>query len=117
MYVVLYLPTDNDPEVFGPFPTSQRAAQVMRRISAAAGKPINVGEDGALATIDIWIDSERNRYQLLKNRPNRPSGLADAEKPPLEGGFCLSGRRDSNPRPLDPQSTIRRVTSYRTMIR
>ena len=66
MYVVLYLPTDNDPEVFGPFPTPQRAAQVMRRISAAAGKPINVGEDGALATIDIWIDSERNRYQLLK---------------------------------------------------
>jgi hypothetical protein len=66
MYVVLYLPADNDPETFGPYPTPQRAAQALRRISGAAGRPIDVGDDGALATVDVWIDHERNRYQLLK---------------------------------------------------
>lgn len=66
MYVVLYLPTDNDPEVFGPFPTAQRAAHIVRQLSAAAGTPMNLGGEGALATIDVLIDNERNRYQLIK---------------------------------------------------
>lgn len=66
MYIVLYLPEDNDPEVFGPYPTAARAAQSLRRISGAAGAPINVASSGALATIDVWIDGDRNRYQLLQ---------------------------------------------------
>ncbi len=65
MYVLLYLPELADPEVFGSFPTPQKAINVLRRISAAAGTQIDLSHS-ALATIDVTIDRERHRYQLLK---------------------------------------------------
>ena len=65
MYILLYLPEHADPEVFGTFPTPQRAINVLRRISAAAGTQIDLSQS-ALATIDVTIDLERHRYQLLK---------------------------------------------------
>ena len=66
MYVLLYLPELADPEVFGPFPTPQRAVNILRRISEAAGTPIDVSHSALLATIDVKIEGERHRYQLLK---------------------------------------------------
>ena len=66
MYVLLYLPQEADPEVFGPFPTPQKAVNILRRISAAAGEQIDVSHSALLATIDVKIDGERHRYQLLK---------------------------------------------------
>ena len=66
MYVLLYLPEAADPEVFGPFDTPQKAVNVLRRISAAAGEQIDVSHSTLMATIDVHIDGERHRYQLLK---------------------------------------------------
>jgi len=66
MYILLYLPEESDPEVFGPFATPQKAANVLRRISSAAGEPIDVSHSALLATLDVHIDDERHRYQLLK---------------------------------------------------
>ena len=66
MYMLLYLPQEADPELFGPFPTPQKAINILRRISEAAGKNIDVSHSALLATIDVKIDDERHRYQLLK---------------------------------------------------
>ncbi|MGH8912598.1 MAG: hypothetical protein ACRDVD_08800 [Acidimicrobiia bacterium] len=66
MYVVLYLPEAGHPEVFGPYATPTIAASALRRISAAAGDPIDVSHSALLATIDVRILDELHRYQLLK---------------------------------------------------
>src|SRR5687768_11698800 len=66
MYMLLYLPQEADPELFGPFVTPQRAINILRRISDAAGQQIDVSHSTLLATIDVNIDDERHRYQLLK---------------------------------------------------
>ncbi|MCA1736862.1 MAG: hypothetical protein LC739_12375 [Actinobacteria bacterium] len=66
MYMLLYLPEQADAELFGPFLTPQKAINLLRRISAAAGEPIDVTHSALMATIDVTIDGERHRYQLLK---------------------------------------------------
>ena len=66
MYVLLYLSENADAEVFGPFPAPQRAIQLLRRISAAAGLQVDISHSNVLATVDISIDGERHRYQLRK---------------------------------------------------
>ena len=52
--------------MFGPFDTPQKAVNVLHRISAAAGEQIDVSHSTLMATIDVNIDGERHRYQLLK---------------------------------------------------
>lgn len=66
MYVILYQPDSGHPEVFGPYATPTIAATAIRRISAAAGDPIDVSHAALLATIDVTLSGERHRYQLLK---------------------------------------------------
>ena len=39
---------------------------MLRKISAAAGESIYVSHSALLATIDMTIDGELHRYQLLK---------------------------------------------------
>jgi hypothetical protein len=66
MYVVLYLPEVGHAEVFGPYATPTVAASALRRISAAAGDPIDVSHSALLATLEVRILDELHRYQLLK---------------------------------------------------
>lgn len=42
MFVVLYSPQNADPEIFGPYQTPQKALNVLRRISGAAGQAIEI---------------------------------------------------------------------------
>lgn len=66
MYVVLYQPESGEPEVFGPYATPNAAASALRRIAAAAGAHLDVKYSSLLATLDLKIDGESHRYQLLK---------------------------------------------------
>ena len=63
MYVLVFIPEKADPEVFGPFPTPQKAVNLLRRITTAAGGQIDIE---SWWTVDISIDDERHRYQILK---------------------------------------------------
>ena len=75
MYMLLYLPERADPELFGPFQTPLKAINILRRISGAAGKHIDVSHSALLATIDVRIDDERHRYQLLKVGSDHQLGI------------------------------------------
>lgn len=66
MFVLLYIPQDADPEVFGTFPSPNAALNILRKISTAAGQRIDTSHSALLATIDVTIDGERHRYQLVK---------------------------------------------------
>lgn len=66
MYVIIYVPQGAEPEVFGPFSTFQHAVNILRRISAAAGHPLSAPPSGLMASIDLVIEGEHHRYQLLK---------------------------------------------------
>jgi hypothetical protein len=66
MFVLLYIPQDADPEVFGPFPTTNAALNILRKISTAAGQHLDASFSDVLATIDVSIDGQRHRYQLVK---------------------------------------------------
>jgi hypothetical protein len=66
VYVVLYQPESAEPEVFGPYGTPNAAASALRRIAASAGAQLDVSYSSLLATLDLKIDGERHRYQLLK---------------------------------------------------
>lgn len=66
MYVVLYVPQDSEPEVFGPFSTFQLAVNILRGLASAAGFQLDAPASGLMASIDLKIDGERHRYQLLK---------------------------------------------------
>ena len=100
MYVLLYLPEESDPEVFGAFPTPQRAVNILRRISNAAGKQIDVTHSALLATIDVTIDDERNRYQLLKvGSPDQLAVHADVIEE-ISGSARISV--DTRPEPAKP---------------
>lgn len=66
MYVIVYAPEGAEPEVFGPFSTFPQAVNLLRVLSGAAGHPLNAPPSGLMASIDLLIDGERHRYQLLK---------------------------------------------------
>lgn len=66
VYVIVYVPQGAEPEVFGPFSTFQHAVNLLRAISAAAGHPLSAPPSGLMASIDLLIDGEHHRYQLLK---------------------------------------------------
>jgi hypothetical protein len=66
MFVLLYIPQDADPEVFGTFPTPTAALNILRKISTAAGQHMDASFSDVLATIDVTMDGERHRYQLVK---------------------------------------------------
>jgi hypothetical protein len=66
MLFVLYLPQGAEPEAFGPYSTPQAAVNALRRIAAAAGHPLNINPSALMASIDLTIEGERHRYQLLK---------------------------------------------------
>ena len=66
MLFVLYLPQGAEPEAFGPYSTPQSAVNALRRIAAAAGHPLNINPSALMASIDLNIEGERHRYQLLK---------------------------------------------------
>lgn len=66
MYVILYAPQGAEPEVFGPFSTFQHALNILRSLAAAAGFQLNAPPSGLMASIDLVIDGENHRYQLLK---------------------------------------------------
>jgi hypothetical protein len=66
VYVIIYVPQGAEPEVFGPFSTFQHAVNILRAIAAAAGFPLQAPPSGLMASIDLLIDGERHRYQLLK---------------------------------------------------
>jgi len=66
MFVLLYIPQDADPEVFGTFPTTTAALNILRKISTAAGQHMDASFSDVLATIDVTIEGERHRYQLVK---------------------------------------------------
>lgn len=66
MYIIVYLPQGAEPEVFGPYSTYQHALNMLRAISAAAGHSLEAPPSGLMASVDVMIDGERHRYQLLK---------------------------------------------------
>ncbi|CAN5804279.1 hypothetical protein BH23ACT4_BH23ACT4_12460 [soil metagenome] len=66
MFVLLYIPQGADPEVFGVFPTPNAALNILRKISTAAGQHLDASYSDVLATIDVTMDGERHRYQLVK---------------------------------------------------
>lgn len=66
MYVILYLPAGAEPEIFGPYSTFQHAVNMLRKLASAAGHSLTAPPSGLMASIDLLIDGERHRYQLLK---------------------------------------------------
>jgi len=66
VYVILYVPEGAEPEIFGPFSTFQHAVNILRRLATAAGHQLSAPPSGLMASIDLVIDGERHRYQLLK---------------------------------------------------
>ena len=66
MFVVLYSPQGAEPEMFGPYSTPQAAVNALRRIAASAGHPLNIGKSALMASIDLIIEGEHHRYQVLK---------------------------------------------------
>ncbi len=66
MYVILYLPSGAEPEIFGPYSAFQHAVNMLRRLATASGHTLNAPPSGLMASIDLLIDGERHRYQLLK---------------------------------------------------
>lgn len=98
MYVVMFLPEKADPEVFGPFPTPQKAVNLLRRIATAAGGKIDISHSALMATIDVTIDGERHRYQVLKVGS---SDQVDAHAHVIEE-LRASARITVEPRPSEP---------------
>jgi len=66
VYVILYLPEGAEPEIFGPFSTFQQAVNLLRSVATAAGHTLSAPPSGLMASVDLLIDGERHRYQLLK---------------------------------------------------
>lgn len=66
MYVILYLPEGAEPELFGPYSTFQHALNMLRLIAKATGQTLETPPAGLMAAVDLLIDGERHRYQLLK---------------------------------------------------
>lgn len=66
MYVILYLPEGAEPEIFGPLSTFQAAVNLLRTLATATGHILNTPPSGLMASVDLHIDGERHRYQLLK---------------------------------------------------
>ena len=66
VYVILYLPEGAEPELFGPYSTFQHAVNMLRALASAAGHTLRAPPSGLMASIDLLIDGERHRYQLLK---------------------------------------------------
>lgn len=66
VYVILYMPQGAEPEIFGPFSTFQHAVNILRSLAAAAGHQLQAPPSGLNASIDLLIDGERHRYQLIK---------------------------------------------------
>lgn len=66
VYVILYVPSGAEPEIFGPFSTFQQAVNILRSIAGAAGHQLEAPASGLMASIDLLIDGESHRYQLLK---------------------------------------------------
>jgi len=66
VFVVLYLPEGAEPEIFGPYSTFQHAVNMLRVLASAAGHTLSAPPSGLMASIDLLIDGERHRYQLLK---------------------------------------------------
>lgn len=64
--MIIYVPEGAEPEIFGPFSTFPQAVNILRSISAAAGHPLSAPPSGLMASIDLIIEGERHRYQLLK---------------------------------------------------
>lgn len=64
--MILYLPEGAEPELFGPYSTFQHAVNMLRALAAAAGHTLSAPPSGLMASIDLLIDGERHRYQLLK---------------------------------------------------
>jgi hypothetical protein len=66
VYVILYVPQGAEPELFGPFSTFQHALNILRSLASAAGYQLQAPPSGLMASIDLLIDGEHHRYQLLK---------------------------------------------------
>ncbi|CAN5807494.1 hypothetical protein BH23ACT5_BH23ACT5_07870 [soil metagenome] len=66
VYVIVYQPEKDDPEVFGPFDGPETATASLRRLAADARVSMVDDHSGPLATIDVYLDGERHRYQLVK---------------------------------------------------
>lgn len=66
MYVILYLPENAEPEIFGPFSTYQVALNMLRSLAASAGGMLDAPPSGLMASVDILIAGEKHRYQLIK---------------------------------------------------
>lgn len=64
--MILYVPQGAEPEIFGPFSTFQHALNILRSLANAAGHPLHAPPSGTMASIDLLIDGERHRYQLIK---------------------------------------------------
>ncbi|MGH8952841.1 MAG: hypothetical protein ACRDX9_15665 [Acidimicrobiia bacterium] len=64
--MIVYVPEGAEPEVFGPFSTFPQALNLLRALSGAAGHPLSAPPSGLMASVDLLIDGERHRYQLLK---------------------------------------------------
>lgn len=66
VYVILYLPEGAEPEVFGPYSTFQPALNMLRALATAAGHTLEAPPTGLMARVDVMIDDDRHRYQLLQ---------------------------------------------------
>jgi hypothetical protein len=66
VYVILYLPEGAEPEIFGPLSTFQHAVNMLRTLATATGHMLSTPPAGLMARVDLLIDGERHRYQLLK---------------------------------------------------
>lgn len=64
--MILYMPEGAEPEIFGPFSTFQHVLNILRSLAAAAGHQLHAPPSGLNASIDLLIDGERHRYQLIK---------------------------------------------------
>lgn len=103
MYVVLYQPEAAEPEVFGPYTTPNAAANALRRIAGAAGATFDVTYSSLLATLDLKIDGDIHRYQLVKVASSAQLDIHAEiiEELAAEGGLEIAYRTpDPPPSPL-----------------
>jgi hypothetical protein len=63
MFVLLYIPQDADPEVFGTYPTPLAALNIFRKISTAAGRWVLPDRRCILSAVSIRGPS------ILRNHP------------------------------------------------
>jgi hypothetical protein len=64
--MILYLPEGAEPEIFGPYSAFQPALNMLRGIAGAVGHTLAAPPSGLMASVEVMIDGERHRYQLLK---------------------------------------------------